>query len=407
MVRFGPIIGALLILLLADLGWARTGPTGVIRILCVGESYYPETVLPLVVGSDPKIEYNPLPANMGEATFTFGGPTALKKFVRIYIPRRYEDFLARYDVVILSDFPAIFLEIDHLRWFEQAVREEGAGLGKYELNYGISGAAYPMDPWRESPVYPVFPADLPDLLLPGQAWLGGVRVQEGNPMVDLPGVDRYLLFGPGLFGLELPRAGSETIGWWRGTDLAAIIIWEYGSGRAASTVGGLDWMDDVAVREWDFYPDFFLNQFYWLAGQEIFADAFLINAIRKGLRDLQIRTQLVLSMVAFVETFGASGRSLEADLARISELRSEAKELYLGQEYPRCRDTIGSCLALMAATEQSSLRLKDQALLWIYAIEWFVVSGTALVCGLVVYALMVRRRMYREVFVTRLGAAGR
>jgi len=408
-VRPSLIIAAFVILILADLTWAKTGPKGVIRILCIGESYYPETILPLIVASDPKIEYNPLPANVDEATFTFGGVMALRRFVRIYIPRRYEDFLARYDVVILSDFPAIFLEIDHMRWFEQAVREEGAGLGKYELNYGISGAAYPLDPWRASPVYPAFPADLPNLLLPGRAWLGGVRVKRDNPMVDLPGVDRYLLFGPGIFGLEVPRPGSETIAWWRGTDLAAIIIWKYGSGRAASTVAGLDWMDGScnnpwgpAAREWDFYPDFFLNQFYWLASEEIPPDPFLINTIRKGLRDLRIRTQLVLSVVAFVETFGASGNALEGDLDQISKLRSEAKDLYLGQEYLRCMDTIETCLALMTATEQRSLNLKDQALLWIYAIQWFVVSGTALGCGFVVYTLMIRRRMYTEVSVTRL-----
>ncbi len=411
MTRLPLMLAASLTVLLSISVYAKTGPTGVIRILCIGESYYPETVLPLVISGDPKIEYNPLPANMGEGTFTFGGPTALKKFVRIYIPRRYEDFLARYDIVILSDFPAVFLEFEHLRWFEQAVREEGVGLGKYELNYGIGGSAYPMEHWRESPVYQAFPADLPDLLLPCHGWLGeagrppgGVRVQKGNPMVDLPGVERYLLFGSGVYGLELPRPGSQTIAWWRGTDLDAIIIRKYGSGRTASTVGGLDWMDGQAAQQWDFYPDFFANQFYWLAAEEVYEDPFLINSIRKGLRDLQIRTQLVLSVVAFVETFGASGTSLEADLDRISRLRSEAKDLYLGQDYVLCRDAIETSLVLMSAAEQRSLRLKDQALLWIYVIEWLVVSGTALGCGFVVYSLMIRRRMYREVSVTRLSA---
>ena len=72
---------------------AKTGPTGVIRVLCVGESYHPETILPLLLGGDPKFEYNPLPGNMYEATFTFAGPDALKRLVRLYIPRRYEDLV--------------------------------------------------------------------------------------------------------------------------------------------------------------------------------------------------------------------------------------------------------------------------------------------------------------------------
>jgi len=386
----------------------KTGPRGVIRIICIGESYYPETPLPLLVQSDPKVDYNPLPANMGEGTFTWGGPAALKRFVRIYIPRGYEGFLERYDLVILSDYPEIFLEPSHYRWFEMAVRERGAGLAKYELNYGSGGASYPMDPWRSSAIYPAFPADLEDRHMPtlGPGGWGrppdGVRVMEGNPLGDLPGVNRYDLFGSGMFGIEVPREGSQTIGWFRHTEYAAIITREYGSGRTASTVAGLDWMDYFAVRSWDFYPDFFLNQFYWLAGEDIPDDILLVNEIRRGLKDLRIRTQLVLSVVEFIETFGASGRELEGDLNEVDELRAYTGDLYLDQDYEGASDAIERVLALMGEIESNSIVLKDRALLWVYAIEWLAVSGVSLLCGSILYTLMVRRSMYREVSTTRL-----
>jgi hypothetical protein len=37
-------------------------------------------------------------------------------------------------------------------------------------------------------------------------------------------------------------------------------------------------------------------------------------------------------------------------------------------------------------------------------IEWFTVSGTAMISGAVIWTLMVRRTAYREVGVTRFNA---
>jgi hypothetical protein len=390
---------------------AKTDSRGIIRILCIGESYYPETVLPLLLRGDPKVRYDPLPANMGEGTFVWGGPTALKKFVRQYVPRRYEDFLATYDLVILSDYPAIFLEPEHYVWFEKAIREEGAGLAKYEVNFGTGASSYPLEPWVSSAVYAAFPADLPVLgfKTAGPAGAGrppdGVIVEEGDPLLDLPGVERFQLFGSGSFGVEKPRPSAKTIAWFRYTTYQAIMIWDYGLGRSASTVAGLDWMDGAAAREWDFYPDFFLNQFYWLVHEEIPEDMFLVNNIRRGLLEMQIRSQLILSVVEFVETFGASGRSIELELTQVDDGRAEIQDLYLNQEYVSARERIDELRDLMTLIEAKSVELKDRALFWIYVIEWSVVSGVSLVCGFLLYTLMVRRRMYREVSVTRLSTS--
>ncbi len=404
----------LLVILLAGTisgAMAKTDSRGVIRILCIGESYYPETVLPLLLMGDPKIRYDPLPANVGEGTFTWGGPSALKKFVRQYVPRRQEDFLATYDLVILSDYPAIFLEPEHYVWFEEAVRKEGAGLAKYEVNFGTGASSYPMEPWRSSAIYPAFPADLPDLPFksvgPGGAGRppDGVYVRGGDQLLDLPGVERFQLFGAGMFGVEVPRQSTRTLAWFRYTPYQAIMVWDYGQGRSATTIAGLDWMDGAAAREWDFYPDFFLNQFYWLVHEEIPEDIFLVNNIRRGLLDMQIRSQLILSVVEFIETFGASGRSIELEMTRIDDGRAEIQDLYLRQEYVASRDRIDELRDLMTQIEAKSVELKDRALFWIYVIEWLVVSGVSMLCGFLLYTLMVRRRMYREVSVTRLSTS--
>jgi len=46
--------------------------------------------------------------------------------------------------------------------------------------------------------------------------------------------------------------------------------------------------------------------------------------------------------------------------------------------------------------------LKDRALLWVYIIGWLAVTATALVSSFLLWSIMVRRRLYREVQLTRL-----
>jgi hypothetical protein len=47
------------------------------------------------------------------------------------------------------------------------------------------------------------------------------------------------------------------------------------------------------------------------------------------------------------------------------------------------------------------VKIRERALLWVYITEWFVVTGTMIICGSVIWALMIRRRLYKEVAVTR------
>ncbi len=52
--------------------------------------------------------------------------------------------------------------------------------------------------------------------------------------------------------------------------------------------------------------------------------------------------------------------------------------------------------------EGESVRIRRRALMWIYLTEWLVVTGTAMFCGFVLWTLMVKRRLYREIETTKL-----
>jgi hypothetical protein len=63
-------------------------------------------------------------------------------------------------------------------------------------------------------------------------------------------------------------------------------------------------------------------------------------------------------------------------------------------------------MADLEKTTELALDLKDQALMWVYIIEWLAVTATGSLTAVVVWTLMVRRRMYREVGATRLRVSG-
>ncbi len=80
--------------------------SGMIRIISIGESFYPETRLPFMLRADPRIVYQPVPTNWYEGTFQAVGRDRMdaERFLRIYIPRTYQRFVDSYDVILLSDF---------------------------------------------------------------------------------------------------------------------------------------------------------------------------------------------------------------------------------------------------------------------------------------------------------------
>ncbi len=54
--------------------------------------------------------------------------------------------------------------------------------------------------------------------------------------------------------------------------------------------------------------------------------------------------------------------------------------------------------------ELRTMKLKDEALFWVYVTEWVAVSGTGLLAGYMIYILMLRKALYKQVEVTRIGS---
>ena len=111
---------------------------------------------------------------------------------------------------------------------------------------------------------------------------------------------------------------------------------------------------------------------------------------------------MLTGLLDFADSFGANTRGINDRIEEIDELRLASFEKYRAYEFADATEIIESAVSDFAALQKDAMNLKDKALLWTYLTERVAVTGTSLVCWFVVWTLMVRRRLYREVVTTRL-----
>ena len=124
--------------------------------------------------------------------------------------------------------------------------------------------------------------------------------------------------------------------------------------------------------------------------------------MRRELAGYFLQKTVALSLLEFADRFGGNTAPLEEVLGAVEKLKALADEHYLNQEYDSVLDVMGEITDQLTQLADDAIRIKDQALFWVYTIEWIAVSATLMACGSAIWTLMVRRRAYREVRTTRL-----
>jgi hypothetical protein len=79
-----------------------------------------------------------------------------------------------------------------------------------------------------------------------------------------------------------------------------------------------------------------------------------------------------------------------------------ARVAYLEQDFDAVEEELSEIFEGLKEAEEEAIRVKDRTFIWIYVIQ-INVSGTTMICGFILWTLMIRRRFYREVTATRLG----
>jgi hypothetical protein len=111
---------------------------------------------------------------------------------------------------------------------------------------------------------------------------------------------------------------------------------------------------------------------------------------------------MIAGTMEFISRFGANSNRVDEKLNEAEEVLSRARGYFVDLDLARSLDEADQVILLLREADELALKAKQTALFWVYAIEWLSVTATLLFCGVVLWSLMVRRRLYREVSATRM-----
>jgi len=372
----------------------KVSPDGRIRILFLGASWGVSTPLQEFI-KDPMMRVTPVPAS-GTHLGGFTAEVIKSKYLRVYMPRTISALTLGYDVVIHANTRAPYFTGQQLEWFRRGVEEGGQGL------LMIGGRDTQLGEWAGTPLEDA----LPSTFL-------GIQTYEGRPFQAIPTDPSHEFITalpfkdmPPYIGMDIvaPRQDSTIILTSNTPHRYPVLIFhEYGKG--ATMFHTPDWAPawgGAIYCCWEYYGDFVLNMMYMCAGLGVPQDPGLMHIIREYFGDYEIKKGLIASIAEFIDSMGANTAPLYGRMSEVDAVRDLASTLYLQQNYESVLSTMKQALQELNDVEKLALELKDRAMTWIYITEVTALTGTSLAAGTVIWLLMIRRKLYKEVAVTRL-----
>jgi hypothetical protein len=218
--------------------------------------------------------------------------------------------------------------------------------------------------------------------------------------LNLPGIEAVAL-NRGHHGDMIPREGATIEAIWRGRKKPSMVTSTYGDGHTLQLGHGWDNIPDDPRLHYPYLIDFIFNQVFYIAAKEYPENLELVHSLRVMFISYRDRRKATLSVLEFVEVFGANPRKAVQMLEEMQVRHAEASDLYMTQEYEEAGELLQPLLADFGQVDVELLNAKQRALLWVYIIEWLAVCATSMVTAAVLWSLMIRRRLYREVSTTR------
>jgi hypothetical protein len=343
-----------------------------------------------------------------------GGYEVGRKVTRMYFPRSYQR-VAEYDFVVFAGTDVLYFTQNQLQMIHDAVRD--AGMGGINSRSLLSGIYYRQ--WVESPTQWAFPNDV-HAVMSGPWWkfhqsmeivlnedpdLAPVLLMFKNKPIKwfLPDYDAMVL---------RPKEGATIWSWIKGPfpELSIpkrgwtphLISWKYGEGITWTCHDRLaNWWQDVLDAN-PYGLDMVMNMVLYSTGMDLPQDIELIHSIRRRFSEFRMRKRLILSTMEFGEKFGGSMARIGKVLGALNEGYLSAMDAYLEQKEVETSDMLDDLIAGSKEANEIATRELDRVLLWVHVINWLVVTATFMISGVVVWSLMVKRRLYREVGSTQL-----
>ena len=374
------------------------------RVLYLGDASFPPNQLILQwIMAEPKFSMVIVPCD----TYFISLPEA-QKLTRLYLPRSYDSLNATQDVVIIHNISPTIIPGKVLDHIQRLVEEEGLGIGLICFMFWGGGAGTNhIEVWMTLRFYDLFPADVDTIRdIPSQFGRTFWKVVRNYPILGLPDIEKQPMQVLGNHGGDImPRPGTQVHAVWNGRNTPVMVTGSYGSGRVLQLSQGWHNPPDSVFQNYRYMPDLHYNQLYFLAGIDPPEDLELAHRARELFIDVRIRKSVTISAIEFVDKFGAKLDSIEAELAELDPVVRDAERDYLEGDFESAQEALTEVMDTYPEIEYQISVLKNRTMMWIYFSEWIAVTSTGTICGVVVWTLMVRRRLYRDVETTKLRAS--
>lgn len=360
------------------------------------------------MSADPSIEMVGVPCRAEGLVAKGADPTELMKFIRIYFPRRSHE-MKSFDVIILNgaEYQLFTPEQDMLMY--DAIIEGSGGINSLSV---LSADPEINHAWAYSQTSTTFPNDA--------EWVadhdGGrqltmfFRLEVNRDFPD-PVLTPFIPYGfeditfDTAGRLVRPPQGARVLAWQVGNHLVDrapfLSAWDYEGGRTVTCGSGIGGNDIFGLNPYPVAGSVLMNLILYTARKGLIEDAAVYNRLRSTFSAFKTKVALLLSLRDFVDSFGANTEGLQREIQRLEGMYEESADLYRNQEFQKSEEAINSALKEFPEVEDYAREVKDRALLWVYVIEWLVTFSALFVSGFIVWTLMVRRRLYREVRATR------
>jgi hypothetical protein len=371
--------------------------------------------------ADPLVDYVLVPTEMDFAgslpvTNQKEVVDAWRRFIRTYFPKTRKTLVEDFHFFVFPDGRLDFFTAKQIADMKFAIEN---GVGSFvTMGGGMANPNVGWTPaWVSSSMSDTFPIILTDKMRQDATSGFSIEVIKDDPpllsMFVPLGIEGII--GSFAFTVLYPQPGSTT---WaklisRGSRLpsdapgAWLVSWRFGPNGGVSWVVADDldstWWSDVHYKSQNEYAgDVFFNILLYSTGRSLPENIFIIHDLRGRYLHYNRERGFLTSLLDFIDRFGANTRNVETRMGEIDLLNEESSDAYRASDFERALTLIDDAFDRLVSLSTDAMKLKETALFWVYITEWLVVTGTLLLSGSAVYSLMIRRKAYREVSVTRL-----
>jgi len=331
-----------------------------------------------------------------------------KKLDRLYYPRTREDLIEAYEFMVFVDPWIDHFTSRQIHDLDHVFREAGM------CAFSSFGQSFQLV-WEATILYSLWPVSDYQYI---HRNLYRVDFRSERDPVFVPFVELGIENVPGeVYHEMVAREGSTTwadmrpngFPWlvsWRPGGTGAGVIWVVPGAFDPTWWGAGRWMDSGSSRPGtDVNPyaiDFATNLVLHSLERDLVTDILSRREARRLIYSFRTQKLLALSMMEWADNFGANTLALSGSLTGLQNRAGEAVDLYLAQDYPAAIGLMQLMETEITLLTAEAVKLKDQALLWVYISEWLAVTSTSIFAGFTLWTLMVRRRKYRTTRSTRL-----